>query len=161
MYLMFFQTKQSNDTLNSRTLDYKKMSVNGGSLDSMDKSQLNSSIEEDTHSYDVYEAHNPRYSPSSGSELKGVVSHKFPNDNPMFDLAYRNEGFRNHSTFTSRNNSTWTSAANSEGLPEEQPHSTPYELGCRYITVQVFKWNSYATPKTIWIYKVPYVTSRK
>lgn len=38
--------------------------MNNGSLDSMDKTQLNSSME-DNHSYDVYEAHNPRYSPST------------------------------------------------------------------------------------------------
>lgn len=121
MLFFLFQAKQSNDTLNSRTLDYKKMSVNGGSLDSMDKSQLNSSME-DNRSYDVYEAHNPHYSPS-GSDFKSVA-HKFQlgqNDNPIFDLAYRNEGFRNHSTFTSRNNSTWASEANSEVAPDETP----------------------------------------
>ena len=38
--------------------------LNGGSIDSMDKSQLNSSME-DNQSYDVYEAHNLRYSPST------------------------------------------------------------------------------------------------
>lgn len=54
--------------------DYKKMS---GSIDSMDKSQLNSSLEEDTQSYDIYEAHNP-------SAVEAV--------NPGFDLAYRNQG---------------------------------------------------------------------
>ncbi|XP_015594324.1 protein bark beetle isoform X2 [Cephus cinctus] len=113
-------TKQSTDTLNSKSLDYKKM-MNGGSIDSMDKSQLNSSME-DNQSYDVYEAHNPRYSPST-SEFKST-NQKYPSaqaDNPAFDLAYRNEGFRNHSTFTSRNNSNWPSAANSEAAPDESP----------------------------------------
>ena len=38
--------------------------MNEGSLDSIEKSQLNSSTE-DNQSYDVYEAHNPRYSPST------------------------------------------------------------------------------------------------
>ncbi|XP_012531769.1 protein bark beetle [Monomorium pharaonis] len=93
-------TKHSTDTLNS---NYKRM-LNGGSLDSMDKSQLNSSIE-DNQSYDVYEAHNPRYSPST-SDFKSTVQ-KYGTaqsvDNPIFDLAYRNEGFRNHSTFAARN----------------------------------------------------------
>ncbi|XP_043270872.1 protein bark beetle isoform X2 [Venturia canescens] len=111
-------TKQSTDTLNSRSLDYKKM-MSGGSIDSMDKSQLNSSME-DNQSYDVYEAHNPRYSPST-SDFKAAVE-KYPvtnADNPVFDLAYRNEGFRNHSTFTSRNTSNWPSVANSEVAPDE------------------------------------------
>ena len=46
---------------------------------------------------------------------------KYPGngDNPVFDLAYRNEGFRNHSTFTSRNNSNWPSEVNSEVAPDE------------------------------------------
>ena len=87
---------------------------NGGSLDSMDKSQLNSSLE-DNHCYDVYEAHNPRYSP--GTSASGVAA-KFTGDNPAYDLTYRNEGFRNHSTFTSRNNSAWQSEANSVAAPE-------------------------------------------
>ncbi|KAJ8673362.1 hypothetical protein QAD02_004624 [Eretmocerus hayati] len=112
-------TKQSTDTLNSRSLDYKKMS-NGGSLDSMDKSQLNSSME-DNHCYDVYEAHNPRYSPGTSS---GLPTHKFAGDNPAYDLTYRNEGFRNHSTFTSRNNSAWQSEANSIAAPEDIPTPT-------------------------------------
>lgn len=83
--------------------------LNGGSIDSMDKSQLNSSME-DNQSYDVYEAHNPRYSPST-SEFKSTVQTSYSTaqstENPVFDLTYRNEGFRNHSTFASRNNSDW------------------------------------------------------
>ncbi|KAL6268222.1 hypothetical protein P5V15_001333 [Pogonomyrmex californicus] len=100
-------TKQSTDTLNS---NYKRM-LNGGSLDSMDKSQLNSSIE-DNQSYDVYEAHNPRYSPST-SDFKSTAQ-KYGAaqsvDNPVFDLAYRNEGFRNHSTFAARNGAATVAA---------------------------------------------------
>ncbi|XP_023246946.1 protein bark beetle [Copidosoma floridanum] len=107
-------TKQSTDTLNSRFMDYKKMS-NGGSLDSMDKSQLNSSIE-DNQCYDGYEPHEPRYSPSTSA---GATGHKFVGDNPAYELAYRNEGFRNNSTFTSRNNSAWPSEANSIAAPED------------------------------------------
>lgn len=90
--------------------------LNGGSLDSMDKSQLNSSIE-DNQSYDVYEAHNPRYSPST-SDFKSAAQSV---DNPVFDLAYRNEGFRNHSTFTSRNTSEWPSQANVQTTSEGSP----------------------------------------
>lgn len=75
----------------------------------MDKSQLNSSLE-DNHCYDVYEAHNPRYSPGTSTS---VPTQKFTGDNPAYDLTYRNEGFRNNSTFASRNNSAWQSEANS------------------------------------------------
>ncbi|XP_031785209.1 protein bark beetle isoform X2 [Nasonia vitripennis] len=123
-------TKQSTDTLNSRSLDYKKMS-NGGSLDSMDKSQLNSSLE-DNQCYDVYEAHNPRYSPGTSS---GVTGQKFAGDNPAYDLTYRNEGFRNHSTFTSRNNSAWQSEANSVAAPEElaTPSSEHVDVSSGYL----------------------------
>lgn len=108
-----FQTKHSTDTLNS---NYKRM-LNGGSLDSMDKSQLNSSIE-DNQSYDVYEAHNPRYSPST-SDFKSTAQSV---DNPVFDLAYRNEGFRNHSTFAARNGTIATAAAAAASNWPSQPN---------------------------------------
>ncbi|XP_046141163.1 protein bark beetle isoform X2 [Osmia bicornis bicornis] len=88
-------TKQSTDTLNSKSLDYRRM-LNGGSIDSMDKSQLNSSME-DNQSYDVYEAHNPRYSPST-SEFKS---------------------FRNHSTFTSRSTNDWPIESTTETTTDE------------------------------------------
>ncbi|XP_066594103.1 protein bark beetle [Prorops nasuta] len=117
-------TKNSTDTLNSKTMDYRRM-LNGGSIDSMDKSQLNSSLE-DNHSYDVYEAHNPRYSPGT-SDFKSTVqpyatSAAQAGDNPVFDLTYRNEGFRNHSTFASRANSDWPSEADI-GIPTESSGS--------------------------------------
>ncbi|KAK0090170.1 hypothetical protein PV325_002595 [Microctonus aethiopoides] len=121
-------TTKSTDTLNSRSMDYKKM-MNGDSIDSINKSQLNSSLE-DNQSYDVYEAHNPRYSPST-SDFKGTAK-KYPithADNPIFDLAYRNDGFRNHSTFTSRTNSNWQSTANSEVAPEDTPNNPKNESG--------------------------------
>ncbi|XP_043526927.1 protein bark beetle [Frieseomelitta varia] len=114
-------TKQSTDTLNSKSLDYRRM-LNGGSIDSMDKSQLNSSME-DNQSYDVYEAHNPRYSPST-SDFKGAVQ-KYgtsqSGDNPVFDLTYRNEGFRNHSTFTSRTTNDWPIESATETTTDETP----------------------------------------
>lgn len=94
-------SQQSSPTLNKNS-DYKKMN---GSVDSMDKSQLNSSLE-DTQSYDIYEAHNP-----SAAE---AINHGF-------DLSYRNQGFRDNSTFASRDNSTWQSTEdyihNSSTLP--------------------------------------------
>lgn len=96
--------------------------LNGGSIDSMDKSQLNSSME-DNQSYDVYEAHNPRYSPST-SDFKGAVQ-KYgtsqSGDNPVFDLTYRNEGFRNHSTFTSRTTNDWPIESATETTTDETP----------------------------------------
>ncbi|XP_015436907.1 PREDICTED: protein bark beetle [Dufourea novaeangliae] len=114
-------TKHSTDTLNSKSLDYKRM-LNGGSIDSMDKSQLNSSME-DNQSYDVYEAHNPRYSPST-SDFKSTAQ-KFgaaqSGENPVFDLTYRNEGFRNHSTFTSRSTTDWPIESHTETTTDETP----------------------------------------
>lgn len=98
--------------------------LNGGSIDSMDKSQLNSSME-DNQSYDVYEAHNPRYSPST-SDFKNTVqtySTAQSTENPVFDLTYRNEGFRNHSTFASRNNSDWPLDSTTDAVPENSQNT--------------------------------------
>lgn len=53
-----------------------------GSVDSMDKSQFNSSLEEDTQSYDIYEAHNPN--------AAAVASDR--NKNNFIDLSYQNHG---------------------------------------------------------------------
>ncbi|XP_066905697.1 protein bark beetle [Halyomorpha halys] len=93
---------QPSPTLN-KSSDYKKMA---GSLDSIEKSQFNSSNEEETQSYDIYEAHNP-------AATEAI--------NQGFDLSYRNQGFKDNSTFTSRENSTWHSTEdymnNSSTLP--------------------------------------------
>ncbi len=56
-----------------------------GSLDSMDKSQFNSSLEEDTQSFDIYEAHNPNAATVSTDRGK----------NNYVDLAYQNQGTLN------------------------------------------------------------------
>lgn len=101
--------------------------LNGSSLDSMDKSQLNSSIE-DNQSYDVYEAHNLRYSPSTSDFKNAAHKHGTSQtvDNPVFDLAYRNEGFRNHSTFTARDTaaaSNWPSQPNVQSISID--HESP------------------------------------
>lgn len=83
-------SQKSSPTL---TKDYKKMM--NGSLDSMDKSQYNSSIDE-TQSYDIYEAHNPN------------VPSRWGHPDPSFDLTYHNKGFRDNSTFASRENNVFT-----------------------------------------------------
>ncbi|PNF38409.1 hypothetical protein B7P43_G07253 [Cryptotermes secundus] len=86
-----------------------------GSFDSMDKSQFNSSAE-DSHSYDIYEAHNPN---AAAQNFNGYASN-FPAKptsealNPSFDLAYRNEGFRDTSTFSSSHDNWQPSATISE-----------------------------------------------
>lgn len=106
--------------------------MNSGSIDSMDKSQLNSSME-DNQSYDVYEAHNPRYSPGTSTtttaEFKGNTNNiqKYnPTARPGnsgFDLSYRNEGFRNHSTFAARDDNGWPSTGNMEAVTTTPDHS--------------------------------------
>lgn len=94
--------------------------LNGGSIDSMDKSQLNSSME-DNQSYDVYEAHNLRYSPSTSDFKSNTQKYgaSQSGDNPVFDLTYRNEGFRNHSTFTSRSTNVWPIESAAETTTDE------------------------------------------
>jgi len=85
----------------------------------MDKSQFNSSLD-DTHSYDIYEAHNPHpafgYAASATSTAGGanVEFNKAARDprleneavnaivHPPFNLAFRNEGYKDNSTFASR-----------------------------------------------------------
>lgn len=93
----------------------------------MEKSTFNSSIE-DNQSYDIFEAHNPN---PAGYSTYSATTNGF--QNPMtkppqqsfpkpqndyvtpstFGLAYRNEGFRDNSTFASTANSTFPSRAES------------------------------------------------
>lgn len=77
--------------------------ITNGSIDSMEKSAYSSSVE-DNQSYDVYEAHNPN--PTSFPYHPTIEYHKSPArfENQYakptnFDLAYKNEGFRDNSTF--------------------------------------------------------------
>lgn len=118
---------RSTDTLTkSTTTDYKKM-ISNGSIDSMDKSALGSET-----SYDLYDSQNGTYStrpPASGYD--DMLNDKFsdfsehpkgskksqepkvyglPTYNPQgFELSYKNEGFRDNSTYTgTRNNSLST-----------------------------------------------------
>lgn len=68
----------------------------------MDKSQFNSSVE-DNHSYDIYEAHNPNAAARNFTDFSSTFPTKSTSEalNPSFDLAYRNEGFKDTSTFSS------------------------------------------------------------
>ncbi|KAG8238181.1 hypothetical protein J437_LFUL014057 [Ladona fulva] len=78
--------------------EYRKMN---GSIDSMDKSQFNSSVD-DNQSYDIYEAHNPNAIPYGYSQFDQSAAGMASSNATSFDLAYRNEGFRDNSTFASR-----------------------------------------------------------
>ncbi|XP_044255606.1 protein bark beetle isoform X2 [Tribolium madens] len=99
-------SSRSTDTL-TKNPEYKKMITNG-SLDSMEKSTYTSSLD-DNQSYDVYEAHNPN--PSAFAYSPTIEYHKSPNRFDAqyvrpngFELAYKNEGFRDNSTFATNSN---------------------------------------------------------
>lgn len=129
-----FQSTRSTDTL-TKGSDYKKM-VSNGSIDSMEKSTFNSSIE-DNQSYDIFEAHNPNpagfstYSAASNGFQNPMMKTQQPYPKPQnnyetpstFGLAYKNEGFRDNSTFASTANSTFPSRAESvhNNISEEMP----------------------------------------
>ncbi|XP_072396976.1 protein bark beetle isoform X1 [Diabrotica undecimpunctata] len=108
---------RSTDTLT------KKMITNG-SIDSMEKSAYSSSIDE-TQSYDVYESHNPN--PTAFSFTPTIEYHKSPAryenqpTRPTFDLSFKNEGFRDNSTFAS--NSNYQSRADSVVQDESSEES--------------------------------------
>lgn len=98
--------------------------VSNGSIDSMEKSTYTSSIE-DNQSYDIYEAHNPN--PSGFAYNPTIQYHKSPSKfdsqkynipTSAYDLAFKNEGFRDNSTFAS--NSNYQSRAEST-VNEEVP----------------------------------------
>lgn len=91
--------------------------MSNGSIDSMDKSVLSSET-----SYDIYEAHqqqfgngksayaDPRY-PESPTKLPAEPKvYGLPDYSPQgFELSFKNEGFRDNSTYTgTRNNSVGT-----------------------------------------------------
>ncbi|KAG7306290.1 hypothetical protein JYU34_008890 [Plutella xylostella] len=92
---------RSTETL-TKGSDYKKMLASTTSMESMEKSQFNSSLE-DTQSFDIYEAHNPN---ANVMQLKHSTFSKKPpppeysvpqNNNRPFNLAYRNEGYKDNS----------------------------------------------------------------
>ncbi|KAK6621229.1 hypothetical protein RUM43_011535 [Polyplax serrata] len=103
-----YRQNMSSSQRSSPTLvkDYKKMM--NGSLDSMEKCQYNSSIDE-TQSYDIYEAHNPNM--STRWDHPGATR-------PSFDLTYQNRGFRDTSTFTSRENNAYSESNQGEDYYE-------------------------------------------
>ncbi|KAJ8919535.1 hypothetical protein NQ315_002156 [Exocentrus adspersus] len=114
---------RSTDTLT------KKMITNG-SIDSMEKSTYSSSIE-DNQSYDVYEAHNPN--PSSFSYHPTIEYHKSPAriENQYakptnFDLAYKNEGFRDTSTFATNSRADSVQDGSSDETPMVQSEGVSY-----------------------------------
>lgn len=96
--------------------------MTNGSIDSMEKSTFNSSID-DTQSYDIFEAHNPNpnYSYSTHEYTNPIPKQPSYPTKPQnqystpgsFGLSYKNEGYRDNSTFTSRNNSAFQSRAES------------------------------------------------
>lgn len=101
----------------------------------MEKSAYNSSIE-DNNSYDIYEAHNPNPSGYTSNGYQNPLMHKpqptqtsfvskpqneYTTPGTAFGLAYKNEGFRDNSTFPSATNSTFPSRAESVRESEEQP----------------------------------------
>nr|CAD7425800.1 unnamed protein product [Timema monikensis] len=91
-------SQRSSPSLTTKASDYKKMN---GSIDSMDKSQFNSSVE-DNRSYDIYEAHNPNASSATTFTYATDFPPSEDTANPDFRLAYKNAGFRDTSTLASR-----------------------------------------------------------
>ncbi|XP_063914202.1 protein bark beetle isoform X2 [Zophobas morio] len=110
---------RSTDTLT------KKMITTNGSIDSMEKSTYTSSID-DNQSYDVYEAHNPN--PSAFAYSPTIEYHKSPNrfENQYakpngYDLGFKNEGFRDNSTFATNSNYQSRAESIQDNANEETP----------------------------------------
>lgn len=121
---MCLQSQRSSPTL-TKGSDYKKMM--NGSFDSMDKSQFNSSVE-DNHSYDIYEAHNPNAAARNFNGFSSTIPTKSTSEalNPSFDLAYRNEGFKDTSTFSSSRDNWQPSTNVSEYNDDDQTPGNDY-----------------------------------
>ncbi|CAG9858649.1 unnamed protein product [Phyllotreta striolata] len=108
---------RSTDTLTKRM-------ITNGSLDSMEKSMYGSSLE-DNQSYEVYESQTPN--PTSFSFSPSIEYHRSPVQyenqyaKPTFDLSFRNEGFRDNSTFAT--NSNYQSRA--ESVQDEATEESP------------------------------------
>ncbi|XP_030745583.1 protein bark beetle isoform X2 [Sitophilus oryzae] len=116
---------RSTDTL-TKTSDYKKV-ISNGSIDSMEKSAYNSSVE-DTHSVDTYEPSNP-------NPFTTLDYHKSPSkfDNhyskPAYDLTFKNAGFKDTSTFaTNSNYQSQVGSIQDETITDETPIMQPYKL---------------------------------
>ena len=101
------------------------MITTNGSIDSMEKSTYTSSID-DNQSYDVYEAHNPN--PSAFAYSPTIEYHKSPNrfENQYakpngYDLGFKNEGFRDNSTFATNSNYQSRAESIQDNANEETP----------------------------------------
>ncbi|KAJ8986059.1 hypothetical protein NQ317_003352 [Molorchus minor] len=117
---------RSTDTLT------KKM-ISNGSIDSMEKSTYSSSVE-DTQSYDVYEAHNP-----NPTFVPTIEYHKSPGrfdaqyaKPATYDLAYKNEGFRDNSTFATNSNYQSRAESVQDSTTDETPIMPPEDSGVSY-----------------------------
>lgn len=107
---------RSTDTLTKSmitTPDYKKM-VSKGSIDSMDKSVISSNISLGGYDPQIIQ-HKPvaqknKYSPTNSDMMIKTAPNTPQYDayGNAFELSYRNEGFRDNSTFNTRNNSYGT-----------------------------------------------------
>lgn len=119
------QSTKSTDTL-TKAPDYKKI-IRNGSVDSMEKSTYNSSVEDD-QSYNTYESQNPNPTFTYSSP---VQYHKNPPkfENPYakpggnFDLAFKNEGFKDTSTFATNSQA---GSVQDESINDETPIIQPY-----------------------------------
>ncbi|GBO98348.1 Protein bark beetle [Eumeta japonica] len=96
---------RSTETL-TKGSDYRKMLASTASMESMEKSQFNSSMEDD-QSFDIYEAHNPN---ANVIQLKHSTFTKKPsppeysvpqNGSRPYNLAYKNEGYKDNSASAS------------------------------------------------------------
>jgi hypothetical protein len=152
---------RSTDTLKSTTTDYKKMTSNG-SIDSMNKSVLSSETEYDMYdkkadseyasqlksNMGYHEAVNPKFNGGPSDEyvqqgqsngdsptrtkVYGLPEYTSQAGSSVFELAFRNEGYRDNSTTYSnatRNNSISTN------LNDDTPiihHQTDDEYGSDY-----------------------------
>lgn len=101
---MFFlsQSTRSTDTL-TKGSDYRKMLASTTSMESMEKSQFNSSLD-DNQSFDIYEAHNPNTNVmplTHTTFVKKPITPEYsvPQNNARQygNLAFRNEGYRDNS----------------------------------------------------------------
>ncbi|PZC85077.1 hypothetical protein B5X24_HaOG202841 [Helicoverpa armigera] len=92
---------RSTDTL-TKGSDYRKMLASTTSMESMEKSQFNSSMD-DNQSFDIYEAHNPNPNvmPLTHSTfVKKPITPEYSvpqNNTRPYNLAFRNEGYRDNS----------------------------------------------------------------
>ncbi|XP_066146694.1 protein bark beetle [Euwallacea fornicatus] len=137
---------KSTDTL-TKTSDYRKI-VRNGSLDSMEKSTYNSSIEDD-HSYNTYETQNlnPTFTYSSAVEYHknpATFENQYAKPGDTLDLAFKNEGFKDTSTFAT--NSNYQSQA---GSMQEESDETPIIQPYASNNVSTYPSNDYYNTDTL------------